>query len=118
MHRENRRAKEEELGEAVFMHLIFSVLPLCLCASVVCLLDYFAAAAHFSFMKRSPCVYTSSALGNRSRHTLVAAASAGSARPNASMVSHPSYPTLRKARNVSSQCTMPVPGVPRSLSLI
>lgn len=49
-----------------------------------------AAAAHFSFIKRSPCVYTSSALGNRSRQTRVAAARSGSARPNDSMVSQPS----------------------------
>src|SRR5437764_11320223 len=51
----------------------------------------FPAAPHFSFMKRSPCVYTSSGLGNKSRHTLVAAASAGKARPNASITIQPSY---------------------------
>jgi hypothetical protein len=41
-------------------------------------------------MVLSPYSYTSSGAGKKLRHTLVAAASAGSAVPNASIVSQPS----------------------------
>ncbi len=49
-----------------------------------------ADAAHFWRMKRRPWISTSSGLGKRSRQTRVAAASAGRARPNASITSQPS----------------------------
>ena len=62
-------------------------------------------------------MYTSSGVGNRSRQTFVAAARSGKARPNDSITSQPSYLTFFSARNVSSQATWPVPGVPRSFSL-
>ena len=48
----------------------------------------------------------------------MAAARSGSARPNASIVSQPSYLICFSAANVSFQCTCPVPGVPRSFSLM
>ena len=51
---------------------------------------HFAAAAHFSLMNWIPFVYTSSADGNRSRHTFVAAARSGRARPNDSITIQPS----------------------------
>ena len=58
------------------------------------------------------------ATGTGRARPCVAAARSGSARPNASITSQPSYLTSLSALNVSSQWTWPVPGVPRSFSLM
>jgi Zn-dependent protease len=72
--------------------------------------------AQRDFMNRSASRESCSSLVNIRRQILVAAARSGSARPKASTTIQPSYLVSLSVRNVVSQSTCPVPGVPRSFS--